>query len=72
MKSFFEENVFISDLDAILCLMIAILCLVKLCFWSHELPGWPLIRVSLHVPPRIIWYEEGSCLHTHDFLICFV
>ena len=52
-KSFFEENVFFSDLDAILCPMNAIPCLVKPSLLSHELPGWPLIRVSLHVPPIV-------------------
>ena len=70
MKFFFEENVYISDLDAILCL-------VKPSLWSHELPGLPLIRDSLHFvcdKDNLVQggKEGGSCLHTHDFLICFV
>ena len=48
-----KKMFFISDLDVILCLMNAILCLVKPSLWSHELPGWPLMWVSFHVLPIV-------------------
>ena len=66
----FEENVFISDLDAILCLMKPSLCLI-----NCPAGLWYEFHSTFHrlCVTRIIWHKEGSrrAVFNGGVVICF-